>query len=871
MRLLNHRYRDAQGLEAFVRTHDLEPSSALFVQMYVSGQSPDTVYAVRDELLALLPGCPLLGTTTAGSIASGETQGEGIVLAFSVFETARVKSAGYRDTETSEIVRRIREELVGDETRLLVAFANPLRFDATSLLRHIGETFPGLVVAGGNAGDDYRFVRCEVFSTGEEDCDVVLAAIDSASLSVKPHYLLNWESIGQPMRVTRARGNEVYEINGRDVCALYRHYLGEEVAENLLEYGIQFPLIYRNEGVEIARAPIAIDRRKGSVTFAGEIPEGTDVRFGYANVEQIVYRNQKVLAETFKRKEEGIYVYSCAARRRMLGNFLNDELHGIDQIAPTAGFVTYGEFFHDTQGCANTLLNITTTFVTLSENPSEEPLRIMPPKGRTDRNEVTIQALTTLISRTGEDLEENLHYLEQFKKAVNEASIFSIADARGIITEVNENFVDICGYSREELIGAPHNIVRSGDMPKEVFAQMWATIRAGKLWKGLVKNRRKDGRDYYVLTEIMPIYYRDGRFREYIGIRNDVTELEEYKNFLKHELDTTSRNFEESLHYMTQYEKAINSSTAILKTDTLNIIKYANEKFCEISGYTNEELIGRNCEELRHEKHRITGVCIEIRNKLAAGEAVYETLTNIAKDGSEYVVYSLFFPVLDQAGNVIEHLQVMHDITQIVHLNEEIVRTQKEVVMTMGAIGETRSRETGYHVKRVAEYSYLLARLYGLGEEEAYLLKQASPMHDIGKVAIPDTVLNKPGALTPEEFETMKTHAALGYEMLRHSQRPILKASALVALTHHEKYDGSGYPQGLKGEAIPIFGRITAIADVFDALGHDRVYKKAWDDEKIFALFRAERGGHFDPVLVDLFFEHLEAFLAIRERLKDQF
>ena len=141
----------------------------------------------------------------------------------------------------------------------------------------------------------------------------------------------------------------------------------------------------------------------------------------------------------------------------------------------------------------------------------------------------------------------------------------------------------------------------------------------------------------------------------------------------------------------------------------------------------------------------------------------------------------------------------------------------------------------------------------------------ASPMHDIGKVGIPDSILNKPGKLTPEEFEVMKTHSTLGYEMLRHSERAILKASSIVAYTHHEKWDGSGYPNALKGEDIHIFGRITAIADVFDALGHDRVYKKAWEMGKILKLFKNERAKHFDPTLVDLFFEHLDQFLKIKK------
>ncbi len=215
--------------------------------------------------------------------------------------------------------------------------------------------------------------------------------------------------------------------------------------------------------------------------------------------------------------------------------------------------------------------------------------------------------------------------------------------------------------------------------------------------------------------------------------------------------------------------------------------------------------------------------------------------------------------------------KVEDGLEEIKSLNSEIETTQKEVVFTMGAIGEQRSKETGNHVKRVAEYSKILALHYGLDEKEAEMIKQASPMHDIGKVAIPDSILNKPGRFTPEERVVMDTHASLGFEMLKGSSRPLLQMAAIVANEHHEKWDGTGYPNKKSGEDIHIYGRITAVADVFDALGSDRVYKKAWEDEKIFNFFKEERGKHFDPKLIDIFFENLNQFLKVRDTLRDNF
>lgn len=208
-------------------------------------------------------------------------------------------------------------------------------------------------------------------------------------------------------------------------------------------------------------------------------------------------------------------------------------------------------------------------------------------------------------------------------------------------------------------------------------------------------------------------------------------------------------------------------------------------------------------------------------------------------------------------------------LAELKMLNKEIVETQKEVIFTMGSIGETRSKETGQHVKRVAEYSRLLAQLSGLDDFEADLIAMASPMHDIGKVGIPDSILNKKGLLTEDEFEIMKTHVTIGYEMLKHSHRPILRTAAIIALEHHEKWDGSGYPEALAATDIHIYGRITALADVFDALGSERCYKKAWEDEKVFNLLKEQSGKHFDPGLVQMFFDNIDLFFEVRAKYKD--
>ncbi len=189
-----------------------------------------------------------------------------------------------------------------------------------------------------------------------------------------------------------------------------------------------------------------------------------------------------------------------------------------------------------------------------------------------------------------------------------------------------------------------------------------------------------------------------------------------------------------------------------------------------------------------------------------------------------------------------------------VYLNERILSTQKEVIYRLGEVVESRSKETANHVRRVAEMTYLLAIKFGLTEQEADMIRMAAPMHDVGKIGISENILNKAGPLTDEEFGNVKKHTDIGYEILKDSKLTLMDAASTIARHHHENWDGSGYPQGLKGEDIPLIARIVALADVFDSLCHERVYKEAWPINKAVAYIEAESGRKFDPTLVKIIY-----------------
>ena len=244
-------------------------------------------------------------------------------------------------------------------------------------------------------------------------------------------------------------------------------------------------------------------------------------------------------------------------------------------------------------------------------------------------------------------------------------------------------------------------------------------------------------------------------------------------------------------------------------------------------------------------------------------------LQNRKKNGDSYYVQTHITPILDTNGNIIDYFSISHDLTEVFLLQEELVQTQKEIIFRLSEISESRSKEAGNHIKRVAEYAKHLASLLNLSKKEIDEVYFASPMHDIGKIGIPDSILLKAGSLDTDEWKEMQRHSEIGYEIFKDSKRSILQAAAIISHEHHEKFDGSGYPRGIKNKEIHIYARIVAIVDVFDALATNRVYKKAWSLENISSLLNEEKGKHFDPELIDIFLNNIDDFLEIKETLEE--
>lgn len=270
------------------------------------------------------------------------------------------------------------------------------------------------------------------------------------------------------------------------------------------------------------------------------------------------------------------------------------------------------------------------------------------------------------------------------------------------------------------------------------------------------------------------------------------------------------------------------------------------KKSCESSLYNNIHL--NNCKQ-----------------QLLIKECDLESIYNI-NSSFRYFNFTKLIPIYNIKKSLEKNMKIIfNDIC----LSKEIGHAENKVISTLSNLYKAHSEETDNHVKRVAKYAKLLSLKYGMSNRSSDIIKISSVMHDIGKLAVPNYILNKPFKLTKEEFEIIKTHSEIGYNIFKNSSNILLRLGAIISLEHHERYDGTGYPYGIKGDEIHIAGRIIAIADVFDALCSKRSYKDAWNIDSILDYFREKKGTHFDPFLTDILIKNIDEIINIKITLSN--
>ncbi|MEO5330806.1 MAG: two-component system response regulator [Magnetococcus sp. YQC-5] len=277
--------------------------------------------------------------------------------------------------------------------------------------------------------------------------------------------------------------------------------------------------------------------------------------------------------------------------------------------------------------------------------------------------------------------------------------------------------------------------------------------------------------------------------------------------------------------------------------------------------------------KVREETRNIPVIFITAKNDVVDEAKGFES------GGIDYIAKPISPPII--LARIKTHLRLKSALEALEnqnHILEEKVwqrtralrETQLKIIRKLCRAAEFRDNETGFHVMRMSQYAYIIGLKYGMDEKKATLLLNSAPMHDVGKIGIPDSILLKPDRLSPKEFEVIQKHPAIGAEIIGQEESPLLKMAYQIAMTHHEKWDGTGYPNGTRGVEIPLVGRIAAIADVFDALTSKRPYKEAWSTEKSLEWMQYQSGKHFDPDLIHSFLQGWDEIMMVKEKFLDQ-
>jgi diguanylate cyclase (GGDEF)-like protein len=452
-------FKSEKKLEEFIKKHNLTDKK-VFLQIFTGVIDKEFILNLVNFVKELIPQVKIIGTTTDGEIKDSSVTTKETVLSFSVFESSYFETFAIKKTSNSfnlgsELGKKIKEN-----AKALITFADGLNVNGESFLKGIESVKNDIIIAGGLAGDNAEFKKTYVFTESEIiDNGCVGAVFYGDKLRVSNTYGFNWQGIGKIMTVTKADKNIVYEIDNKTAVEVYRHYFGEDVAKDIVKIGVEFPLIIHKGNFKVARAVVG-QNKDGSLVFAGNVNVGDKVQFGYGDIEEILKEDEKLFKSVSEYDVENIFIYSCMARRRFLGEKVEYEIKPFLQIAPVSGFFTYGEFFYNGK---TQFLNQTMTVLFMSEKDNKKEINY---SFEYNKNELrTMRALTNLIKTTSEELMELNEKLEEKVKEKTEE-----------IIEKNKKLEYM--YYHDSLTALPNKFMLEKDINKNtVFESVMIDIR----------------------------------------------------------------------------------------------------------------------------------------------------------------------------------------------------------------------------------------------------------------------------------------------------------------------------------------------------------------------------------------------------------
>ena len=587
MKQYNTLYTTKEKFKHYLQENNIPTKSEkILIQVFTSLEHTQDIQEMLQTLRALFPNAVIIGAYTGGEILEGEMLEYSSVIAISVFEKSTLKAAYATNNKSFFLGVDLASNILSNRSKCCITFCDGYAINGEEYIKGLQSLQGkdnGVLIAGGMSGaiGDFNASFC-IFGEKILPASAVGVSIEGEELVVFNAYNLGWSAVGPEFTVTKAQGNRVYEIDHKPVKEIYAQVFGEDVVKNLPNSAIEFPLIKIVDGVKVARSMIKV-YEDGSVGYAGNLEVGERVRFGIGSKHLIFDRKTQDKVDFKKYPVQANFIYSCVARKSFLGHEMEKNLRYYAQSAPSCGFFTHGELYTGKKSLS--LLNTTTTVLFLYEKGTQGT-DVLSPKVDNRRSstnrEFTSSALlhfidyvTTALHTQEESLQKSHKQTQEILDALDSVSIISKTDEKGIITYVNKAFEKISGYTKEELLGRSHNIVRSPNVSSSVYKHLWETIQAGKIWKGILENRAKDGHLYYIKSSIVPLHdTKTGRV-EYLAIREDVTSIIQGKKEKERQFEfvNTILDNEESIVILMKDDKIEKVNQAFFRTFPYNDLK----------------------------------------------------------------------------------------------------------------------------------------------------------------------------------------------------------------------------------------------------------------------------------------------------------
>ena len=585
MKHLSFLYSDKTRFkEAVIESKNKRYNSQL-IQVFTTPLLKKDLLKKLKKLKKKFPKAIIVGATTAGEISHAKIKENSTVISLSLFENTTLKTY-YTKKITTKSAKQLYKNISSKNIKAAIVLSEGLYGeDYDGFTKGIKKANPNFIIAGGLAGDNFKLEQTSIFLNDKiYNKGAIAVSFSGKNLYADNRYNLNWIPIGKEFTITSADKNILYEIDNTNAIEIFKRYLGDEITNNNASALPNFQLLYKEGNTVVSRTPMAIDGN--SIVLAAPIKNNQRFRFGFSNATSVISGSNKISDEISTKPAEAIYIYSCIARKTLLGKVLENEFRSFEDIAPTSGFFTYGEFYSaDTN---NTVLNCTTTILVLSESQKVKHTSCKHSKtGESTLDHSTFNALTHFIKQTSIELDSNIKLHNQYKDIVDQSFIVSKTDKNGIITYVNDNFCKVSGYTKEDLIGQNHNIIRDKSVPVSVFRKMWETISSGRIWSGILSNITKDAKKYYVDATIMPIFDQHGDISEYIAIRYEITkQIESNKRIKEKEklIKAIFDNQENIVIYASKSRGMLNVNQALFKYldyKDFNDFKDKNKCICD--------------------------------------------------------------------------------------------------------------------------------------------------------------------------------------------------------------------------------------------------------------------------------------------------